>query len=59
MYDGSIGGVGPCSVGIGSSWEEGGIGEVKIVPENVELEAGVGCDIWYPCTPRTIEAWLL
>ncbi len=42
VYDRSVGGWGPRSVGIGSLWEKGSVGEVEVAPENVELKSGVG-----------------
>ncbi len=42
LYNGSVGGWGPGSVGIGSLGKEGSVGEVEIIPENVELESRVG-----------------
>ncbi len=33
------------SIRVSLTWEEGGIGEVEVVPDNIELESGIDEDV--------------
>ncbi len=51
------------SVGILPTREEGCVGEIEVIPDDVELRSGInenvcgsGGDCWYPFTPSTIDA---
>ncbi len=51
------------SIGISLTWEEGSIGEIEVVLDNIELGSGIDKDVigpgggdWYPFTPSIIDA---